>query len=276
MTAIKPNIFNYADYRIFLNDYYHFLKKQDRKFSHRLIAYKIGSSSAGWFSDLVGGRINLTGMYLLKLAKLFKLTAREKNYFEVLVGYDQAGSLDEKNAFMEKMMSFKELNASIVNKDQFAFYSTWYVPAIRELLFCFDFKDDYKALAKKLCPSISQQQAKKATEILKSLGFIKLNRNGHLKPCDPIIKKDPQFKSLHWANFMRANMELGIQALDRYKKESRDISAVTLCLSKEGQDRASEEIAELRKKLLAISEQDKNRNNVFQCNIQLFPLTDLD
>jgi uncharacterized protein (TIGR02147 family) len=215
-------------------------------------------------------------MYLLKLAKLFKLTAREKNYFEVLVGYDQAGSLDEKNAFMEKMMSFKELNASIVNKDQFAFYSTWYVPAIRELLFCFDFKDDYKALAKKLCPSISQQQAKKATEILKSLGFIKLNRNGHLKPCDPIIKKDPQFKSLHWANFMRANMELGIQALDRYKKESRDISAVTVCLSKEGQDRASEEIAELRKKLLAISEQDKNRNNVFQCNIQLFPLTDLD
>ena len=276
MTVIKPNIFNYADYRIFSNDYYHFLKQQDRKFSHRLIAYKTGSSSAGWFSDVVGGRINLTGMYLLKLAKLFKLTAREKNYFEVLVGYDQAGSLDEKNAFMEKMMSFKELNASIVNKDQFAFYSTWYVPAIRELLFCFDFKDDYKALAKKLCPSISQQQAKKATEILKSLGFIKLNRNGHLKPCDPIIKKDPQFKSLHWANFMRANMELGIQALDRYKKESRDISAVTLCLSKEGQDRASEEIAELRKKLLAISEQDKNRNNVFQCNIQLFPLTDLD
>jgi uncharacterized protein (TIGR02147 family) len=111
MTVIKPNIFNYADYRIFSNDYYHFLKQQDRKFSHRLIAYKTGSSSAGWFSDVVGGRINLTGMYLLKLAKLFKLTAREKNYFEVLVGYDQAGSLDEKNAFMEKMMSFKELNA---------------------------------------------------------------------------------------------------------------------------------------------------------------------
>ena len=276
MTVIKPNIFNYADYRIFLNDHYHFLKQLDRKFSHRLIAYKTGSSSAGWFSDVVGGRINLTGMYLLKLAKLFKLTAREKNYFEVLVGYDQAGSLDEKNAFMEKMMSFKELNASIVNKDQFAFYSTWYVPAIRELLFCFDFKDDYKALAKKLCPSISQQQAKKAIEILKSLNFVKPNRNGRLKPCDPIIKKDPHFKSLHWANFMRANMELGIQALDRFKRESRDISAVTICLSKEGQDRASEEIAELRKKLIAISEQDKNRNNVFQCNIQLFPLADLD
>jgi uncharacterized protein (TIGR02147 family) len=225
---------------------------------------------------LVGARINLTGAYLLKLAKLFKLTAREINYFEVLVGYDQAGSLDEKNAFMEKMMSFKELNTSIVNKDQFAFYSTWYVPAIRELLFCYDFKDDYKALAKKLSPPISQQQAKKAIEILKSLGFIKAEKSGYLKPCDPIIKKDPHFKSLHWANFMRANMELGIQALDRYKKESRDISAVTVCLSKEGQNRASEEIAELRKKLLAISEQDKNRNNVFQCNIQLFPLADLD
>jgi uncharacterized protein (TIGR02147 family) len=215
-------------------------------------------------------------MYSLKLTKLFKLSAREKNYFEVLVGYSQAGSLDEKNAFMEKMMSFKELNASIVNKDQFAFYSTWYIPAIRELLFCYNFRDDYKALAKKLSPSISLQQAKKAVRILKSLGFVKADRNGHLRPCDPIIKKDPQFKSLHWANFMRANMELGISALDRFKKDSRDISAVTLCLSKEGQDRASEEIAELRKKLLAISEQDKNRNNVFQCNIQLFPLADLD
>jgi uncharacterized protein (TIGR02147 family) len=215
-------------------------------------------------------------MYLLKLSKLLKLSAREKSYFEILVGYDQAGSLDEKNAFMEKMMSFKELSASIVNKNQFAFYSTWYIPAIRELLFCYDFKDDFKALAKKMSPAISQQQAQKAIEILKALGFIKADRNGRLRPCDPIIKKDPQFKSLHWANFMRANMELGIAALDRFKKESRDISAVTLCLSKEGQDRASEEIAELRKKLLAISEQDKNRNNVFQCNIQLFPLADLD
>ncbi|MGB7567714.1 MAG: TIGR02147 family protein [Chitinivibrionales bacterium] len=276
MTLSKPNIFNYASYRVFLNDYYHFLKQQDNKFSHRLIAYKTGSSSAGWFSDVVGGRINLTGTYLLKLSRLFKLTAREKSYFEVLVGYDQAGSLDEKNAFMEKMMSFKELNASIVNKNQFAFYSTWYIPAIRELLFCHDFKDDYKALAKELSPPISPQRAKKAIEILKSLGFVKANRSGHLKPCDPIIKKDPHFKSLHWANFMRANMELGIEALDRFKKENRDISAVTICLSEEGKNRASEEIAELRKKLLAISEQDQKRNNVFQCNIQLFPLTDLD
>lgn len=66
MTTNKPNIFNYADYRTFLNDYYHFLKQQDPKFSHRLIAYKIGSSSAGWFSDLVGGRINLNSLKLTK------------------------------------------------------------------------------------------------------------------------------------------------------------------------------------------------------------------
>ena len=273
MEKEKPDIFHYAEYRQFLSDIYRHCKAQDSKFSHRFIAIKVGAFSAGWFSDLVAARINLTGTYLLKLARLFKLTAREKNYFELLVAYDQAGSLDEKNAIMERLMTFKELNTSVVSKDQFDFYSTWYIPAIRELLFVFDFKDDYKALAKKLRPSITLQQAKKAIHILQSLGFIKICHNGVLKPCTPIIKKDTRFKSLHWANYMRANMELGIQALDGVEKDMRDISAVTLCFSETGLRQASEEISELRKKLLTVSENDLKRDAVFQCTIQLFPLT---
>ena len=70
-------------------------------------------------------------------------------------------------------MANKELNASVVSKDQFAFYNTWYIPAIRELLFFFDFSGDCKSLAKKLQPSITPLQAKKAIEVLCSLGFLK-------------------------------------------------------------------------------------------------------
>jgi len=273
MKEHKPDIFQYAEYRLFLSDLYRYFKSHEPKFSHRFIALKIGAGSAGWFADVAAGRISLTGAFLLKLATLFKLSNKEKNYFELLVAYDQAGSLDEKNAIMEKLMTFKELNAFVVSKDQFAFYNTWYISAIRELLFVFDFKDNYKALAKKLNPSITPLQAKKAVEILHSLGFIKTCAGGTLKPCVPIIKKDSQFKSLHWANYMRANLELSVSALERFEKEQRDISTVTVCLSEDGMRKASEEIGQLRKRLLALSENDTTRNKVFQCNVQLFPLT---
>ena len=72
---------------------------------------------------------------------------------------------------------------------------------------------------------------------------------------------------------MRANLKMSLSALERFEKDQRDISAVTMCLSEEGLRKASEEISQLRKKLLSLSESDTNRNKVFQCNIQLYPLT---
>ena len=128
------NIFTYKDFRLFLGDYHRARKALDGKFSHRLIKEKMGVSSAGWFADVVKGRINLTTSNVVKLGRLLGLKPTQADYFEAMVNYGQAMSLDEKNHHFHKMISFQEVKADLVGMDRIEFYSKWFHSALRELL----------------------------------------------------------------------------------------------------------------------------------------------
>lgn len=268
-----PSIFDYVDYRRFLDDSYRSRKAVDAKFSQRFIAHQVKAGSAGWFSDIVKGRTNLSGNHMLALSRLLKLTPPEAEYFETLVRFDQAGSVDEKNLHYKRLLSSKGVKPELVGMDRFEFYSEWYHGAIRELLFFHDFRGDFAALARKLQPSISVPEARRSIELLLGLGFIHLEAGGRHVPTAVTLKKDPAFKALHFANLMKSNMALGMESLDTFAKEERDISGVTLSLSAEGFRKAKEEIRALRERLVALTESDDKPEHVFQFNLHAFPLT---
>jgi uncharacterized protein (TIGR02147 family) len=273
MRPTLPNIFAYTDFRVFLGDYYLGRKGLDRKFSHRFIAEKVKAASSGWFSDVVKGRLNLAGTQLLPLARILNLKPNEIDYFESMVGYGQAGSLEEKTRYFHKMLAFKEVRSDMVGFDKLEFYGKWYHSALRELLFFYPFRGDYAALARKLSPPIRQTEARDSVELLERLGFVEPNSIGGFKAKDATLKKDSSFPSVVMANFLKANMELAIESLDRYSKEERDISALTISLSDEAFAKVKEEIRALRKRILAMTEVDVAPSKVYQCNFQFFPMT---
>ncbi len=273
MPAQRPDIFQFTDFREYLRLRYAAEKTDSPRFSHRFVAEKVGASSTGWFSDILKGRITLTGVYSVKLAKLLELKPNEEDFFQTLVHYGQAGSLEEKNHYLEKILAFKELKIDLVGKDKFEYYSKWYHAAIRELLLFYPYRGDFADLARRLSPSIRPEQAKKAVQLLDRLNLIAVDPNGIYRPTAAILKKDAAIKSIHLENFLKANMELGVQALDRYPKEERDISSVTVSLEAEDFEKAREDIKALRKRLLALSEKPGTKKRVYQCNFQVFPLS---
>lgn len=275
-TPIKPSLFAYTEYRKYLKDIYFYRKELDHKFSHRFIALHVGATSSGWFAGIINNKINLTGSYLTSLCKLLQLKQRESDYFEILVSYDQSGTLEEKNKYLQKILTFKGVDPAVIMPEQFEFYSKWYISAIRELLLFFRFRDDYKELAKTLNPPIRPAEAIHAVELLLSLGLIEKDNEGFLKPVKQTITKDSAFRSTHWGNYMSAMIKLALESIDRHEKEIRDISSVTIGLSPESWIIAKNEIACLRNKLLSLSEQDKKHSAVYQCNIQLFPLSQIN
>ena len=273
MIQQRPDILNYSDFRPYLKDMYLFCKTKNKHFSQRYISDKVQAASAGWFSDIVSGRITLKTVYIPRLVKIMDLSASEKDHFKLLVDCNQASTIEEKNMYFEALLSARTTGEMMVNREQFVFYTTWYYPAIRELLFYYDFKDDYQKLARLLNPPIRPSEAKKAVSVLRNLGFISEDSRGFLKPKDLILKKDTTFRSIHWANFQRAALTLSSEAIDRFSKEERDISSVIVCLSEKSMEKAKEELGKVRKKLLALADADSQRDRVYQCNIQLFPLT---
>lgn len=273
MTRSLPSVFGYTDYREFLQAAYVAEKAGHRGFSHRYIMTKVGATSSGWFSDVLKGRITLTRTYGIRLAQLFKLRTDEEEYFLALLDYGEAASSEEKRRALERIVAFREPKVDVVGKDKFEYYSRWYHVAIRELLFFHVFKGDYAELVARLSPPITAGQAKRAVALLLRLGFVAADESGRYRPTQPIVKKDTEVKSEHLANFLRANMELGIEAIERYDKENRDISALTLALGPQEFKTAREEIRALRKRLLALSEKPHPEKRVFQCNFQVFPVS---
>ena len=268
-----PDIFQFTDFRSYLADTYAFRKSKDRRFSHRYINGKVGASSSGWFSDVVKGRIVLSASYRLKIARVLGLRPKEVDYFEAIVAFSQAASSEEKDRCFKKILSFKEVKTDLVGRDRFEYYSRWYHAAIRELLFFWDFQDNYAALAGQLIPPIKTSEAKKAVQLLERLRFISRNPQGRFVPETGALKKDASFKADNLANYHRANLELAIGALEICPKEFRDISALTLSFSPQGFAKAAEEVRSLRKRLLVLMREDSFPEKVYQCNFQMFPVT---
>jgi len=267
------NLFSYTNYRLFLQDYYAEQKALDSKYSHRYFADRIGIHSTGFFSDVLQGKRNLTAPLILKFANGLKLKKNEQDYFENLVHFNQAESHEEKNHYYARLLSQKKVDVNVLGKNQYEFYREWYYSAIRELLNFYAFKGDYAALAKKLNPSIRPEQAKKAIKILEKLGLIKQDKSGRYQQTSAIISTGEEFRPMNVWNFQSATMELAKEALSRHPKENRDISTVILTLSAHSVKQAKIELDVVRKRLLALAEQDKNVDRVVQINMQLFPLS---
>jgi len=268
------DVFNYADYRKFLADRLRDLKSKDSKYSQRYISKEVGYGSASFTADVIAGRKNLTGPIAIKLAGILDLTREAEEYFLNLVLYNQAQTIDEKNRYYEKLMAVTRIQVRVLETDKFEYFSNWYNAAIRELITFRPFDGDYRALAKRLNPSITEGEARRSIRLLVQTGLVRENGDGTFAATGSLISTGEGFASLNVANYQRAFMELAREGLDRHPSRSRDYSTLCLPIAEEDFDRARHAIAKLRNYLMALSDKCKKPNRVYHFNFQAFPLTE--
>lgn len=277
------NLFQFADYREYLRQSFAALKAQNSNYSQRAIAQKIGVASTGWISDMLAGRRNLSSTQMVHLHAILNHNPRQKAYFEALVAYNQAVSIEEKNRFYEQLLTFREVMAEPIDRDRFEYFSEWYHSAIREYLLVYSFFGDFNLLAKSMAPAITPDQAKKSIELLLNLGMIEYDKvSGEYRPISVHVKKQSGFDQIHYFNYLQTNMQLGMESLIRIPKEERYMSALCTALSEESFKEVSEDFRALRRKIMTLSERDSRHKRtttspenlrVYQCLIELFPLS---
>jgi uncharacterized protein (TIGR02147 family) len=213
---------------------------------------------------------------IIKFARGLVLDRKETDFFENLVYFNQAKSIEEQKRYFERLLQFRKSRAALIEADKYEFFSEWYYLAVRELLAFRCFKEDYAGIGRALKPAISPAQAKKAVEVLLKLGFIKKDPGGHYKPMQSTLTTGDDVKSLNVANFQKAAMRLAFDGIERHPAKQRNISTLTLSISKETFDSMNAEIVAFRKKLLGMADTDKNLDRVYQLNIQFFPLSRIE
>ncbi len=275
MTAMEqPSIFDYLDYRAFLQDLFEFRKQGDRGFSHRSFSQRAGFASPNFLKLVMAGQRNLTTASLARVVKGFGLKKQEREYLENLVYMNQAATHDEKNHYYAKLMRLRSNSrVKLIDKACYEYLSTWYCPAVREVITFGGGRLSAADIASLLVPGVSVRDVERALRVLLDLGLIRRTEDGAWQQCDKALTTGPQVQMLGSANFHREMIRLAAEAIERFPAAERDIGALTLGIPAERFAEFRNRIMAFRRELLAMACEDDRPDRVIQVNIQLFPLT---
>jgi uncharacterized protein (TIGR02147 family) len=267
------SIFNYADYHFFLKDVFESRTPNGFSFTYEDFGERVGFTSKGFVTQIIQGKSKIPLRKIKKFGTALALNKKEIEYFELLVLFEHARSREQKNRIFNELSAKFKTRISHVGADKFDFYSTWYYSAVRSLLSYYPFTGDYKDLARQLNPAITPGQAKKAVALLERLSMVKKDGDGTYRLTERMISTGDAVDSLGLINYQRSTMDLAKDALDRYTKQERSASTLTLGLSKKGYAAIVEKLAGLRADLMAIAQYDTKIDRVIQVNVHAFPLT---
>lgn len=266
-------VHEYLDYRAYLRDFYAAKKAESKSFSYRSFARKAGVSSPNYLKLVIDGRRNLSARMAERFAKACGLDQENARYFVCLVSFSQAPTSAEKAKEYAKLTSFRSYRrAHKLDLAHAAYYGDWYMPVIRELAAFRDFREDPAWIAEQLLPAITRTQAARALETLMALGLLVRDEQGKLVQADAMVSTGPETTGLHIAAFHRAMTSRALESIDLVSKEERDISSLTLGLSRGGLVAFKQRLQRFRRELLELSALE-DAEQVVQLNFQLFPLS---
>jgi uncharacterized protein (TIGR02147 family) len=273
MAHWKPDIFSYLDYRAFLRDCYQAGKENVPSFSYRYLCLKAGFSSPNFVKLVLDGDRNLGQDSIPRLCKAFDLTASESRFFCDLVVLAQETDPDAKTGALERVASSRRFRqARRIDQGMFRYLSRWYYPAIREMAARKDFVEDPAWIAKELVPPIKQGQAKEALEVLLDLGYLERDEEGKVHRGNPSLTTGHEVMALGARAYHRQMLERAAESIELVDRNSRDISALTVCIEGATVADLKDRIHRFRETLLERCDGDEDPDVVYQINIQLFPL----
>lgn len=268
-----PDIFEFTDYREFIQAWHTASKKSRPKVTYRLIADTLGFNSPAHVLMVLKGKANLSEEHALRLATLMKLNKKETKYLIEIINYNQHRSVQGKKRSLKKMARLNNTGTTLLKADQYEYYQKWYYSVIHEILSFYPFRGDFKNLAKMVHPPISQREAAQAVALLVRLEFIKKDDNGSYSCEYPGISAYAEGHSLVLSSYADTMINQGRLALQKLPGDERSISWAGISMSKATFEKAKDEAREFRKRIVAMAQQDQAPDRAYHFNMQIFPVS---
>lgn len=275
MRKIKSqiNLFSYKDYRDFLADKISERKQLKLNASYRWLSARAGFTSPNFLHLVITKKRHLSGDSIERVAELFDLTKEQVRYFRSLVHFNKAKTPSEKEHYAAEILSNGSFNKAYpLSRDQFEYYSQWYHIPIREMLTLKDSENTAQEIANAMIPGVSKMEVDQALSVLQRMGLIQKSGDTY-KANEQNVETGENFSNYGVVAYHKKMIQLGAEALDRFPSSEREISSVTIGLSENNFQKVKEMIVEFRSKLMSISNEDQNRDQIYQYNFQVFPLS---
>ena len=269
------DILEYTSYRQYIADYYA-ERKAKSAFSWQEFASLAGFSSSIFLKYVSEGRYNLGEATAVRVATAMKLADYECNFFVELVKFDHAKTDAEKKAAYGKMISIAEAHkAKVLEGDSFRFFSDWKNPVIRELAPAMPGAKPL-ALAHACREKITAAEVSETLNFLVKAGLLQKDDAGNYTQTEKSVTTGPMEVTPVAVRGMHRQMgEFALDAIEGVPQAERQFSGVTLGVTHEAYNEIVQEIAECRKRVIAIATRDSAVDEVYRLNMQFFPMTNI-
>ncbi|SOE79295.1 TIGR02147 family protein [Fibrobacter sp. UWT3] len=273
MSIALEHLFDYDDFRKFMQDYFEEQKKMRSVFSHRFFAAKAGFSSSSYCLNVIRGRFNLTPKSIEKISKAMDFEPLQKEYFEALVQYNQAQQVDERDQAWKQILQIrKQIEFTHITTREQAYFSKWYYPVIRELAADSQWHGDYRVLARSLTPQITTEEARDAVKNLLEWGLLRKLDDGRYVQTSQMLDA-AEIPPIALRQIRREYIQHAIGAVESMPKDERFAAFTTLAMSESSYNYAVEVLEEARKKIIARASNDTNVERVYEMMLVAFPMS---
>lgn len=268
-------IYEYNDFRVYLEDWYAAEKLRRGKFTKAEVSRLLGlPNSRNYFSDLLGGK-ELSETFLDRLVALLALGAPEARYFRALVRFQQATTPEDRDELLARLVSLNRSPRTLLDGTRLEYFRHWWHGAVRALLDTGDFADEPDRIAKTLIPPITPKQAKGSLALLKELGLATRNDQGFWKPTDRAVSSPEGLRDDLLLQLQIQQLDLVGQSLLRKKAPPRLVATNVVSVSQDGFRHLMERMEKTRSEVRSIVHKDSlPAQRVCQVVIALVPLTE--
>lgn len=272
--SIAPSIFQFLDYRQFLKVMCDWKKANTRSFSQRKFIQDAGlpESSSSFLPSVIKGRRNLSQKQRVNFGLALGLKDKDYGYWDILVQFNQAKGMVDKNFFFEQLQKFHLSRAHILSEPQLRYYSKWYYSALWNYLALHPNQNHPAIIAKNFFPAITAQEVKDAIDLLLEIGLIFRTANGY-QTAKPHVSSAKDVKSTLVKQHIKDFTQLSIDVLPKIPASHRQYNALIFGIDEKGFLAIKERIRSFQEELRGIIDQTQKGDRVYTLTMQLFPNT---
>lgn len=247
-------------------------QKKNSSYSKSALARDMGISQP-LLSLIFGKRRVLTTAQAKRASILLKLSPEdEKELVESTLRTEGNKRIEKQLEAQKQRLDSNRMKE--LDFDQFSALAQWFHMPLLALVSTKSFRRDYQWIARKI--GITVEEAKEGVERLLRLGMIVENAKGDLKLSRDRVDLQPKKSEVavraHHTQMMRLAEDTMKSQTEQQQWLRRDISSLSMAVDSSKLPEAKVLIQKFREELAALMTEG-NVNEVYQFNVQLFPIT---
>lgn len=231
-------------------------KSRNTNYSIRAFARDL-SIPSGRLTEIFNGKRNLTEKLGQRISEKLALSNTETLSFIETIR-------------QEKTYKKKSLTGQQIPLGDFEKVFSPNAMAILSLMETRNFRSDVAFIAQRL--GIAEQEASSLINSLTTLGYIKTDAKGRLKPTHTSTYTSGDVPAQAIRNFHKKVMTNVIDKLDQVDIKDRTVTSMTMAIDKNKMEAARAKIAKFRRSLTKYLETGR-KTEIYTLSIQLFPVT---